>query len=197
MSYLSIPDNVKVHFVGCTHFYHENIIKFCNRPFDNAIHMNNVLVDNINARVAPDDVLVSLGDFAFGRDKIGNVRAILDRLTCKNIYLVLGNHDAHHKIPEMKRMFLDVFDYLEIWHKNNLMVCSHYPHEAWNESHRGSYHVHSHVHFSLGDAKTRRHDCGVDNPWMNYGSREWNEIVEHLMDREIRTFDKGRPDAAN
>lgn len=39
------------------HFGHENVIKFCNRPFRSANHMDAVLMQNLWAMVGPKDAL--------------------------------------------------------------------------------------------------------------------------------------------
>ena len=57
------------------HFYHPNIIKYCNRPFlDNSGNpdietMNMVLFENWNKMVKPDDTIFYLGDFTMGQNK--------------------------------------------------------------------------------------------------------------------------------
>jgi calcineurin-like phosphoesterase family protein len=53
-------------FTADTHFGHENIIKFSGRPFRSANHMDAVLIENLWAKVGPQDALWVVGDFAFG-----------------------------------------------------------------------------------------------------------------------------------
>jgi calcineurin-like phosphoesterase family protein len=48
------------------HFGHDNIIKFCNRPFRSTAHMEQVLLDNLQASVGAEDDLGILGDLAMG-----------------------------------------------------------------------------------------------------------------------------------
>ena len=45
------------------HLGHGNIIKYCNRPFRDAHHMNTTLIANINSRAKPGDKLIHVGDF--------------------------------------------------------------------------------------------------------------------------------------
>ena len=40
-----------------THFGHQNIIRYCQRPFDRVEEMDRVLVQRWNARVGVDDTL--------------------------------------------------------------------------------------------------------------------------------------------
>lgn len=52
-------------FTSDTHFGHENVLKFTDRPWETIWQMNDAIVDNINGKVAVDDELYILGDFSF------------------------------------------------------------------------------------------------------------------------------------
>ncbi len=52
-------------FTSDTHFGHENVLKFTDRPWETIQQMNSVIVANINARVGMNDELYILGDFSF------------------------------------------------------------------------------------------------------------------------------------
>ena len=54
-----------IYFIADPHFGHNNIIKHCNRPFDNVHIMDQIIFDNINEVVGTDDTLYILGDFCF------------------------------------------------------------------------------------------------------------------------------------
>ena len=53
-------------FTSDTHFFHEGIIRFCNRPFGSVEEMNETLIRNWNEKVPEDGTVFHLGDFAFG-----------------------------------------------------------------------------------------------------------------------------------
>lgn len=72
------------------HFGHENIIAYCDRPFDSVEAMNGVFIDNWNTVVAPDDEVIYLGDFAMGQ--IHKTLPIVARLHGR-VTLLCGNHD--------------------------------------------------------------------------------------------------------
>jgi calcineurin-like phosphoesterase family protein len=143
------------------------------------------LVDNINAKVGQDDTLIMLGDVAFGGFE--SIRMFLDRLVCKNIHLVLGNHDHHirNNRDNIKDMFLSVSDYLQVQIDGADFVMTHYPFESWNGLNKGVIHLHGHVHLPIGKkwGKGKRLDVGVDGN--NLHPYSITEIV-HMMDkREI------------
>ena len=82
------PD--QVWFTSDTHFGHENIIRFCNRPFRNAEEMNAELIRRWRETVPKDGIVFHLGDFAHGSSRLWN--DILNALPGRK-YLILGNHD--------------------------------------------------------------------------------------------------------
>lgn len=78
-----------IYFISDTHFSHTNIIKYCNRPFNNIDEMNNTIIDNWNKVVNDNDIVYHLGDFALYNNEI---KDLVSRLNGK-IYLLRGNHD--------------------------------------------------------------------------------------------------------
>ena len=157
--------------------------------------MNDTLVNNINNVVGENDILIHLGDFSFGGfDKIKEFR---DRIFCKNIHLIYGNHDHHimnnkNNIQEIftstsEYMFLD----LRIPEGKNIVgkynfVLFHYPIASWNSMNDGVIHCHGHVHLpkhqKIGDGKSI--DVGVDgNDMMPYRVQE---IISLMKNQPIR-----------
>jgi calcineurin-like phosphoesterase family protein len=184
-----------------THYSHKNICRGVTnwrtkdgkipiestRDFNTIEDMNSVIVDNINSKIGPDDTLIHLGDFSFGGfDKIGQ---FLDRLVCKNIHLVLGNHDHHIKNnrENIHDRFLSVQNYLEVNIGGANFVLSHYPLCSWNQLSKGAIQLHGHVHLPTNKkwGNGKRLDIGVDGN--NYQPYKLTEIV-HMMDRrEVRS----------
>ena len=80
----------KIFFTSDTHFTHNNIIKFCNRPFKDVEEMNQTLVDNWNKVVGPTDIIYHLGDFCFAGS--AEWHSIIGQLNGR-IHLILGNHE--------------------------------------------------------------------------------------------------------
>lgn len=75
-----------------THFFHENIIQYCGRPFANAEIMNECLVENWNSVVKPGDKVYHLGDVAMGSGTYENLGRLLNSLNGSK-RLIVGNHD--------------------------------------------------------------------------------------------------------
>lgn len=72
------------------HFWHKNIIEYCNRPFSSVEEMNEFMIQEWNKEVRKHDEVFVLGDFALGgKDKIIEIG---QRLNGKKS-LILGNHD--------------------------------------------------------------------------------------------------------
>ena len=184
-----------------THYHHTNICRGVTRwrtldgkipinqtrNFQDLDEMDSVIVNNINSKVGPNDTLIHLGDVAFGGfEKIGE---FLNRLVCKNIHLVLGNHDQHitKNKEDIRNRFLSVSNYLEVEIGGAEFVLSHYPLCSWNKLGKGSIHLHGHVHLSAKDkwGNGKRLDVGMDGN--NMHPYKLSEIV-HMMDRrEIKS----------
>lgn len=81
---------MRIFVIADTHFNHENIVKYCNRPFKNVHEMNEVLIKNWNDVVEDKDIVYHLGDYGFGAKE--QLKEIFNRLNGKK-YLVMGNHD--------------------------------------------------------------------------------------------------------
>ncbi|MBC8408324.1 MAG: hypothetical protein H8E12_06305 [Rhodobacteraceae bacterium] len=47
-----------IYFTSDLHFQHENIIKFCMRPFKTVETMNQGLINNINSRCKSEDTVI-------------------------------------------------------------------------------------------------------------------------------------------
>lgn len=92
---------MKEFYTSDCHFGHENIIKYCNRPFKNIDHMNNEIIRRWNERVKTEDIVYHIGDFCFKVQKINGKHLTYldysDRLN-GNIIFIKGNHDKNNKI---------------------------------------------------------------------------------------------------
>lgn len=145
-----------IYFTSDTHFGHENIIRFCKRPFVDAQQMDEVMIANWNAVVSEKDEVYHLGDFSFRSAKAAPT--ILDRLKGR-IHLIHGNHDSN-QIKKLPR-FLTSQPYAEIKVDGENVVLCHYALRTWNKAHYGAYHLYGHSHGGLPGIG-RSLDVGVD-----------------------------------
>lgn len=144
-------------FTADTHFSHNNIIKYSNRPFASKFEMNSKLMENWNTKIAQDDTVYHIGDFCFADEKEG--QSILDRLNGKK-YLVTGNHD---KVGSKLLGWESVEPYKEINVDGQFIVLCHYAMRVWNKSHHGAWMLYGHSHGSLPDDPAALSiDVGVD-----------------------------------
>ena len=135
-----------IYFTSDTHFGHENVISFSNRPFENLEEMEKVLIENWNARVRPNDDIYIIGDFAW-RAKHDHIINVLKRLNGQK-HLILGNHDRKYlDFDDFRASFVEIEKQLEVFVENRqrLVLC-HYPMAEWHQYHRGIYHIHGHLH---------------------------------------------------
>ena len=102
------------------------------RDFPNIDKMNTAIVNNINEVVGQDDVLIHLGDWSFGGFE--NIEEFYNRLICKNIHLILGNHDHHidRNRENIKRLFLSVSWFEQFQYQGETIEMMHYPISSWN-----------------------------------------------------------------
>jgi calcineurin-like phosphoesterase family protein len=200
---------VTVWITSDTHYSHKNICRGVTawrtkegeipvsqtRDFATIEKMNSTIVNNINEVVGQDDMLVHLGDWSFGGFE--QVREFWDRIICKNIHLVLGNHDHHieNNRDGSQGLFKSVSHYntLEIGQfKFRLM---HYPISSWDGLGKGVMHLHGHCHLpnNLKLSKGQRMDVGMDGHTEFRPYNVYREVVSLLRNRpkvsEIGDYD--------
>jgi calcineurin-like phosphoesterase family protein len=197
-------DSNRVFFSSDFHHHHSNIcrgetrwefeteedMKQATRDFPSLDLMDQTLVDNINRTVERDDILFFLGDWSFGGFE--RVSEFADRIDCRNIHLILGNHDHHIENNKggIRERFLSVSHYLEISvddgsDKTRMVLC-HYPFLTWNGQRDGHLHLYGHLHskgqsvFGSGNSM----DVGIDG---HPGFRPYSlqEIKQSMRERSL------------
>lgn len=131
-----------IYVTSDTHYMHSNICRGTSRwnsqnssnpsstrDFDTIEEMNDAIVNAINSRVGEDDILYHLGDWSMGGWK--NIYEFRKRINCKNIHLILGNHDEHiWKDKFFPHLVKDEFGNIsEIEDPNNYRVMSKIKHK--------------------------------------------------------------------
>lgn len=111
-----------IYFTADTHFYHRNIIKYCNRPFVSLDQMHRTIIDNFNSVLTSDDILYHVGDVGLGPAVA--VKELLDSIVCKEIIFVMGNHDSKKKIEYWGGTAIKGID---LEHNDNIFLIKHVP----------------------------------------------------------------------
>lgn len=97
----------KVWFYADPHFGHKNVIRYCNRPFNNISDMNTQLIKNYNKLVSNNDVVYILGDLSFLNTT--STAEIVKALKGYKI-LIKGNHDLKSNTAYRKMGFIEVYN---------------------------------------------------------------------------------------
>jgi calcineurin-like phosphoesterase family protein len=158
-------------FTADLHLGHSNIIKYCKRPFldyhdlqicdlikkglvpasdlkinDDAVQdMDTTIIDNINSKVDKDDNLVIVGDFCLSKSSHNRktIQSYRDRITCKNIYLIYGNHDHRSACQDV---FTACYENYLFKIDGQQIFTSHYPCRSWDRASHGAWMIYGHVH---------------------------------------------------
>lgn len=190
------------------HFGHKNIVRGISkwkdksqcRDFETLNEHDSKLVKNINAVVKPQDEIWFLGDFSFGG--LDNIVWFWDRLNCKNIHIILGNHDHHiRNNKEISQVYMDPPDFKILLKAQTLfksvqekfigkicdqyMTLDHYAHRVWDKGQHGAWMLHGHSHGSL-------HPYG-NFIYTKYGTPSEEGVFYKTMDVGIDTHPEFRP----
>ena len=161
----------RVWFTSDTHFNHARIVELSHRPFSSVDKMNEEMIYRWNTIVREEDIVLHLGDFAFGGKK--GAQEILDQLVGQK-YLIQGNHDPDTPIKGWR-------DVREIWHRKiplkywwtnprtgervfktqkRVTLC-HYAMKTWPNAMYGAWQLYGHSHGGL-PGNSQSLDVGVD-----------------------------------
>lgn len=141
---------MKIFFLSDTHYFHKNLIRYCNRPFNDEYEMNAEMARRWNSVVSNDDIAIHVGDLSAGlKGRETDLGDLINSLNGRKI-LVRGNHDHQTNEWYIEKGFERVVE-----NSINLggVLLMHYPlHEAMkmrlNESAWGTIEhvVHGHTH---------------------------------------------------
>lgn len=159
----------KIWFTSDLHLLHRNISgpsrtkwKEGFRDFKDEYDMTDHIINMINSVVKVEDILFNLGDFMFKNPR--ELPKLRNRIYCREIHHILGNHDQH--IPKFEDVFTSLHDLVELNIDNLQFVLCHYSLRTWPGSHKGSYHLYGHSHDNLDKYPAapwgRSMDVGID-----------------------------------
>jgi calcineurin-like phosphoesterase family protein len=186
-------DGSKIYFTSDSHAGHENIIKFCKRPFGSVQEMNDEMVRRWNEKVPEDGIVFHLGDFAWGGYNVW--KEFRERLN-GDIYLIKGNHCLKNMTPMAKELFKDVNMQMRIEIEERKIWLNHFPLLCYSGVYRDfnglEYNLFGHVHLSNHKERNTGRDCercyqmlfptqydvGVD--FNEFAPISWNELNEKI-----------------
>lgn len=170
----------KVFFTADNHFGHENIIKFCNRPFGSVDQMDATMVERWNDTVPLHGTVFHLGDFS-----LNDFRWVLPKFAVLHGTIYILSNPWHHDkrwlgiaeenlgiLYTLNRNDVRLLPPIEVLEVPQLgdgkyplaITLCHYPMAEWDRAHHGSWHLHGHSHgkyrYNNGEKAL---DVGVDN----------------------------------
>lgn len=183
-------DGSKIYLTSDSHFSHNHIIKFCDRPFKDVEEMDAKLIENWNKKVPQDGLVFHLGDFAWGGyDQWKSIRNQLNG----DIILIKGNHD----IKNMSATAEEELFKFSTWQmlveiEGRKLYLNHVPFLCYGGTYRDPkglvYQLFGHVHSGPGKKGMdiprmqylfpTQYDVGVDNN--GYEPISWNELNEKI-----------------
>ena len=183
--------------IADTHFCCERLVKNTRPCFPDITTHDCWLMANINSMVGVRDRLYIIGDFCYRPNNVMSYRKLIK---CKDIWLIMGNHDKRSTCELAFGKDL-VRDSITIKHgppeDRKLVYLQHFPVAYWDKSHYGSYHAYGHTHsqredqLDLAFPQRRSKDVGVDQVYKDhgyYGPISVETFLDSLKDRAGHDF---------
>lgn len=158
-----------IFFISDTHFHHANIIEYCQRPFSSTFEMDEIMVENWNKVVKPQDKVYHLGDVYFNKYK-NEMDMLFSRLNGSKT-LILGNHDTG-KDQILAKAFKNIHAYRIL--PDLGVFLSHVPIHVESINRRCKLNLHGHTH-EKGSPKGPYRSACVEL-W-NYTPVHYEEII--------------------
>jgi calcineurin-like phosphoesterase family protein len=183
-----------IFFTSDSHANHENIIKFCKRPFENSKQMDEELIKKWNEKVPKDGIVFHLGDFAWGGYNVW--KNFREQLNGK-IYLIKGNHCLKNLTTTAKELFEIVTFQMRIEIEGRKIWLNHFPLLCYSGTYRDlqglEYNLFGHVHLSNIMSRNNgkdterclemlfptQYDVGVD--FNDFSPISWYEVNEKIQ----------------
>jgi calcineurin-like phosphoesterase family protein len=186
------------------HVNHNNIMKYGRSNFFASLEeMNESLVENHNADVAPLDHVYFLGDVVMGKRAEG--LPIISQMNGIKT-LILGNHDYPHPcnpekiVNKWTEAYAEVFDYIYLGLKLDIgaWMC-HFPAVMLDHTDEVRYAefrpvaeyesgmpiIHGHLHCEEIHVAPRHVHVGIDADYTSYGVKRYHpipyEVVQHAV----------------
>lgn len=185
--HIKLRQKQNLYFTSDLHFGHRNVIRFCNRPFENEKEMGEKLIENWNNTVSNDDIVFVLGDTFWFNDS-RSIKKVLSRLNGETIYILPGNHcdfSAYHRITDDERIVL-CDDVVVLWLESEgypmkgwerkiyeLWMC-HYPMMTWPHRENGALQLFGHIHSKIESRDGVDQDLPLHWNQIDVGCDRWD-----------------------
>lgn len=159
--------------ISDTHFFHEKIIMYANRPLNH----NELMICSWNIMVQPEDNILHLGDVVLAKtNKIKDIAPLLRG----HKYLINGNHDSRRKLRKL--MGFTTFNRDAMLFKKFgefTLIFSHVP--VHKIKHPLTYNLHGHIHQLKSRTENHINMCVEVR-----GYRPWKlgEILEEIKEKQ-------------
>jgi calcineurin-like phosphoesterase family protein len=181
-----------IHYISDTHFFHNNILMYDNRPFKDVDEMLECMVERWNAQVKPRDTVYHLGDVIW-QSRYEKWVEILSRLNGKK-FIIKGNHDESKTLKRLLKDGLILgWSYQDIISDSGRkVVLNHSPMPFFVNMHKPNYvHLYGHVHVSfdlqmtlkmqrsieeLYQHEVKMYHVGCMMPYMRYAPKTLDEM---------------------
>lgn len=181
--HITLKKDQNLWFTSDLHFGHRNVIRFCERPFENEKEMGEALIANWNSTVQDNDIIFVLGDTFWFNDSRA-IKKVLSRFKGERIYIVPGNHDdfsAYHRVDDDRIVLCEDIVVLWLdsednrWPKKIYEIwMSHYPMMTWPHRENGAIQLFGHIHSNSNRTEGVDQDLPLHWNQMDVGTDKWD-----------------------
>lgn len=155
-------------FYGDPHYGHANIIRYASRPFGDVTEMDSIMAERYRACIQAQDLVIWLGDCAFG----ATARDLVASLPGRRI-LIKGNHDGS-RAQAVQMGFEEVYRESNLWLDGIGCRLNHFPYATpesvyWDKFKgrrppriEGEVLIHGHTHQTQPEGPVYSVNVGVD-----------------------------------
>jgi len=212
----------KVYWTSDSHLNHNpkwKVPLWETRGFKSSEEHTNTIIDKINERVRPNDILIHAGDFCLNTSE-SQFEELLSRINCQNIHYIWGNHNSRIKdayertvkeffqkmdddftatqpkpdvevYPIRYRNIVFIGNYAEIVVDGQYFIVAHYPIHVFNYMKYGAKMICGHSHYGLPFSQaTNLNSKILDIGWDGYGKVLSTQEILDIMDTK-KIFESG------
>ena len=197
--HIELKPNQKIWYTSDLHFGHRNVIRFCERPFENEKEMGKALIENWNETVGDNDIVFVIGDTFWFNDS-HSIKKVLKQFKGADIYIIPGNHDdfkSYHRVDDPRIHLCE--DVVVCWitqegQKKREIWMSHYPMMTWPHRENGAYQLFGHIHSKQNARTGVDQDLPLHYNQLDVGCDYWNyhpvdlETLENKIEENKLNF---------